>query len=403
MLPEVAASEQAAARFLNEARAAAKIEGEHVARVFDVGQLETGAPFIALELLDGSDLAKLLEANGPLPAPQAVDYVLQALEALAQAHVLGIVHRDLKPANLFLSQRRDGSQIVKVLDFGISKVLDPETGASPNSLTGSSSVLGSPLYMAPEQVRNSKRVDYRADVWAVGVILFELLSGRPPFDAESVAELFVAILERPPLALRALRPDLPKALEEVVMRCLARDPSGRFDDVRDLATALAPFAPPHARASVDRIARTMARAPKTPSALPGALDATARAGLPEVANASHSPWSSTHRQVRRGRTPWVLGALVGAGVVSVGLARIVGGHHGSLEIFDAQAPAVASFAGQSAVGRPELGPEAGALEAGPSLPTSVATLPSTPAPPPTPARPHVVRTVPSHDPFDTPR
>jgi eukaryotic-like serine/threonine-protein kinase len=149
MLPEVAASEQAAARFLNEARAAAKIEGEHVARVFDVGQLETGAPFIALELLDGSDLAKLLAVNGPLPVSQAVDYVLQALEALAQAHVLGIVHRDLKPANLFLSQRRDGSQIVKVLDFGISKVLDPETGASPNSPIWSALSSDLPLAVGP--------------------------------------------------------------------------------------------------------------------------------------------------------------------------------------------------------------------------------------------------------------
>lgn len=159
MLPKIAASKPAAARFLNEARAAARIEGEHVARVLDVGHLENDVPFIALELLEGADLARVLAERGCFSQGDALLYVLQALEAVAQAHALGIVHRDLKPANLFLAQRRDGTQIVKVLDFGISKALNVQGEASPSVLTQSSSMLGSPLYMSPEQVRSSRDVE----------------------------------------------------------------------------------------------------------------------------------------------------------------------------------------------------------------------------------------------------
>ncbi|HEY0465845.1 MAG TPA: serine/threonine-protein kinase [Polyangiaceae bacterium] len=275
MLPEVAASKTAAARFLNEARAAARIEGEHVARVLDVGHLENDVPFIALELLEGADLARVLAERGCFSQSDALLYVLQALEAVAQAHALGVIHRDLKPANLFLARRRDGTQIVKVLDFGISKALNVHAEASLSALTHSSSMLGSPLYMSPEQVRNSRDVDPRADVWAVGVILFELLTGKAPFNAQSVNQVLVQILEQEPLSLRSFRADLPEPLEQVILRCLSKDAGRRFGDVASLALALMPFASLEARPLVDRIQRIIAaRSPSVPPEHVSALAVT---------------------------------------------------------------------------------------------------------------------------------
>src|SRR5215472_2516753 len=159
MLREYTDSDRGVTRFLNEARAASRIEGEHVARVLDLGQLEDGSPFIALELLSGSDLQDVLISRGQLPVAEAVDYVLQALEAIAQAHALGIVHRDLKPGNLFLASTRSGAQVVKVLDFGISKFVKPIEGMQANELATSASLLGSPAYIAPERLRGGKTID----------------------------------------------------------------------------------------------------------------------------------------------------------------------------------------------------------------------------------------------------
>jgi eukaryotic-like serine/threonine-protein kinase len=245
----------AARRFLNEARAAAGIENEHVARILDAGLLPGGAPYMVLEMLQGADLARLLEqalaAGRPLAIGRVVDWILQALEGIAEAHGLGIVHRDLKPANLFLASRRHGSNIVKVLDFGISKAARAVTASA--TLTATASLLGSPVYMAPEQLRDAKTVDRRADLWSLGVVLYELITGRLPFDAESVAEIFVAILERTPRPMAALRRDVPPELDRVVMRCLARDAEERFQDAAELADALAPFAPIGSYAGVRRI------------------------------------------------------------------------------------------------------------------------------------------------------
>jgi serine/threonine-protein kinase len=228
-------------RFFNEARAAARIESEHIARIFDVGQTDNGSPFIVLELLDGADLAQTLESRGPLPVPELVGWILQALEGIAEAHSMGIVHRDLKPANLFLAHKRDGTSIVKVLDFGISK--DQRTSAGP-ALTVTTTMLGSPAYMAPEQLRDARTADARTDIWATGVVLYELLSGGLPFRASNVADLCVAILEHDVAPLESHRPDVPPGLDVVVRRCLARDPAERFPDVAALAEALAPFASP---------------------------------------------------------------------------------------------------------------------------------------------------------------
>ncbi len=204
MLPAALASGDAVARFLREARAVVRLRGEHVARVLDVGTLETGAPYIVMEYLDGDDLSATLDKQGTLSAGEAAGYVLQACEAMAEAHALRIVHRDLKPQNLFLTRRPDGSPFIKVLDFGISKTGAVE-GAPDFSGTQTSAVMGSPAYMSPEQIQSSKDVDARTDIWALGVILYQLVSGRMPFNAATVVELCVRVLhvEPEPLARRA--------------------------------------------------------------------------------------------------------------------------------------------------------------------------------------------------------
>jgi eukaryotic-like serine/threonine-protein kinase len=250
MSQEHADSPQSITRFFNEARAVARIESEHIARILDMGQTDEGSPFIVLELLEGEDLSQTLESRGPLPVSDVVGWIVQALEAMAEAHSLGIVHRDLKPANLFLARKRDGTSIVKVLDFGISK---DGRHHPATALTATSSILGSPAYMAPEQLRDARTVDARADIWAIGVALYELLAGGLPFRAANVADMCVAILERDLLPVRSFRGDTQRALDDVVRRCLARDPAKRFPDVAALAEALVPFAPPGAEKAVERI------------------------------------------------------------------------------------------------------------------------------------------------------
>ncbi len=203
LLPSVAARPEAVARFSREGRAAAKIRSEHIARVSDVGTLDSGAPYIVMEYLDGRDLSAIVEKSGPLPIHVAVDYVLQASMALAEAHVAGIVHRDLKPSNLFLARQPDGTEIIKVLDFGISKSLaaSPDASREGAAITKTTDIFGSPLYMSPEQLKDARAVDARADLWALGVILYEIITGKAPFDRRSVAEVFGAILHEKPLPL----------------------------------------------------------------------------------------------------------------------------------------------------------------------------------------------------------
>ncbi|MGO9838820.1 MAG: protein kinase domain-containing protein [Polyangiaceae bacterium] len=246
-------------RFLREARAAARLKSEHVARVTDVGTLETGQPYIVMELLQGEDLEQRRERLGRLPVREAVDVVLQALEAMAQAHAAGIVHRDLKPANLFLALLPDGREVVKVLDFGIAKLIDVGgAGGDARSLTGEHA-LGSPSYMAPEQIRNASQIDHRVDIWALGVILFDLLTGQLPFRGETVGEIFGNVLVGSAPAVRSLRPEVSAELEATVGRCLQREPERRFADTHELARALAPHGSGMWSEYVARIAQTLAR------------------------------------------------------------------------------------------------------------------------------------------------
>jgi serine/threonine-protein kinase len=252
---ELAQNEQAISRILQEARALAQLRCEHVARVLDVGRLEGGNPFIVLEYLQGLNLAALLEGSGCPPVAKAVDYVLQTCEALAEAHGAGIIHRDLKPENLFLAASPDGDMI-KVLDFGISKQI---TKVRRSIVTNPATVLGSPHYMAPEQMRTPDAIDARADIWSLGAILFELLTQQPAFDAESIPAVCAMVLDQDPPKLREINPRLPAGLEAVVAHCLQKQRERRFADVAELARALASFGSVESPARAARAERLLAR------------------------------------------------------------------------------------------------------------------------------------------------
>jgi serine/threonine-protein kinase len=237
MLPAIAADPQAAARFQREARAAARLMTPHVGRVLDLDALPNGTPYLVMELLEGQTLAQHLLEVKRVEVKTALEWMQQALSALAEAHGLSIVHRDFKPANLFIAKRNDAQSIIKVLDFGIAKSVHPDI---EKGLTGTSSqmLMGSPPYMAPEQVNPGKTVDARTDVWAAGVVLYELLSGETPFGGATVIDLLFAIANKTPRPLRELNPAVPPAIAQVVERCLSKDPAARHADAAALSQAL---------------------------------------------------------------------------------------------------------------------------------------------------------------------
>ncbi len=239
-------------RFAREAKAAASIKSEHVAQVFDVGTAEGIGPYIVMEYLEGQDLAAVLELEGRLPIRRAVHYVMQACEALAVAHSGGITHRDIKPENLFLTRQGD-LELIKLLDFGISKAeLTGKVFGDELATSESTCLLGTPLYMSPEQIRSTSEVDHRADIWSLGAVLYELITARSAFVADSVRQVWTRILETAPTPLAAHCPEAPPSLQAVIDRCLEKDPARRFQDVAELAIALLPFAPSRARVYAQR-------------------------------------------------------------------------------------------------------------------------------------------------------
>ncbi|APR83540.1 Serine/threonine-protein kinase pkn3 [Minicystis rosea] len=256
LLHPAAQAPEDAERLLREARAISMIKSDHVARVLDVDRLPSGAPFMVMEYLAGTDLGRLRRARGRLPPSDAVDAVLQACEPLAEAHAMGIVHRDLKPQNLFVVARPDRSLSIKVIDFGIAKIERDRGGR----LTAMGVVAGSPQYMAPEQMQSLKLVDHRADIWSLGVILYYLMSGRRPYEGSSIGAVWAAMLTTPAPPLRSLCPAVPPGLEAVVMRCLERNPAQRVQDLVELSRGIAPFGSERGRRSVDWVLHALGNA-----------------------------------------------------------------------------------------------------------------------------------------------
>lgn len=239
MSSETLSDPEAVARFDREVRAAARLRSEYVARVFDAGKLADGGRYMVLEYLEGEDLSVRVHRDGPLELEQAIRFVLQACSAVLEAHLLGIVHRDLKPANLRVITRADGSEAIKVLDFGVMKRMSCDQNDTLTAQTQPGTVIGTPFYTSPEQLRGKADVDVRSDIWSLGATLFELLTAQPPFGGNTYPQVIANVLEAAPLPLLGLRSDLPQSIERVVLRCLEKDPTARYGSVVELASALA--------------------------------------------------------------------------------------------------------------------------------------------------------------------
>lgn len=237
LIPEAASNAAVASRFLRESRAAAKLRSRHICHIADTGKFTDGNKYLLMELLDGKSVAQLLKEDGPFEPARAAEILVEACDAIAEAHSLGIIHRDLKPEHLFIAKQSDGTYMVKVVDFGISKM---ERGSFE---TAASDVIGTPSYMSPEQLTSSRDVDARSDVWSLGVCLFELLTGELPWQAANSLVLATKIMTEPPRSAHSLRPELKPGLVEVIERALRRDQAKRFQSAKEFAEALAPFAP----------------------------------------------------------------------------------------------------------------------------------------------------------------
>jgi serine/threonine-protein kinase len=234
--PEGCESREAYDRFLQEARLAASIDHPGIVKTFDLGITQAGVPYIVMELLEGEDLGVRLARRGTLGVEESVDLIRQLLGALAAVHAVGIVHRDLKPENLFIATQSGGEQILKILDFGISRLLRRTPGSVDDRESGR--IFGTPTYMSPEQTRADDGVDHRSDLWAAGAMLFELLTGRPPFVANSQSQLVVDVLTRPVQDPRILRPEIPEHVARTVLVSLRKDPSERFGSAASMLESL---------------------------------------------------------------------------------------------------------------------------------------------------------------------
>jgi len=315
VLHDNTASPQATARFLSEAKASAQLRSDHVVRVSDVGQLDSGDPFMVMELLEGNDLAAVLEQEGPMPVSQAVEYVLQACEGIAEAHAARIIHRDLKPENLFRTLRSNGSPLIKVLDFGVSKALSEDVRVA-GTVTTTDAVFGSPLYMSPEQMQSAAKADERSDIWSIGVVLYELVTGRMPFDAESMAGLAVVVATEPPRHLQKDAPNAPIELEAVVEKCLQKRPEHRYPNVAELAADLEPFAP-HARQHVENIQRLLQGATMPARSIPAAPSSNRLIAVGAETLGPLDAAMSGAFQLPPKRRPWIPFVIAGAAFVLV--------------------------------------------------------------------------------------
>jgi len=368
LLPEALGNAEAVARFAREARAAVKIKSMHVARVSDVGTLENGAPYMVMEFLHGQDLAALIRDRGPIPYADAVDFVLQACEALAEAHALGIVHRDLKPANLFMITGADGAPCIKVLDFGISKITKADSSGD-YGMTSTQAVMGSPLYMSPEQMTSSRDVDGRSDIWAVGTILFELLTARPPFLGDTMPQLCGMILQEAPPMPRELRPELPEGLQAVLLRCLEKKRDARYANIGELAAALAPFGTRLAARSAERVSKVLSAAGISSRE----LDLTVPAS---VVAATGSAWGTTQSKTSH-RALWF--TLAGLGVTLAAAAALLL-RHGSTNAPDPSISASTAPVTERATAAPPA-PSPPVVAPAPVEPLAVPSAPSAPPAP----------------------
>jgi serine/threonine-protein kinase len=336
MLPSALPDQAAGDRFLREAQAAGRLRGEHVARVMDFGRLEGGAPYIVMEFLEGEDLDQILDRMGPLPIEIAAAYIAQACEGMAEAHAQGIVHRDLKPQNLFLTKRPDGSPLIKILDFGISKL---NGDVSSVTATQSTAVMGSPAYMSPEQARSAKKVDARGDIYSLGAILYQLSSGFLPFTAESVAGMLVAIVSEPPIPLREVLPGVAPEFEAIVLNCLEKDREKRPQTARELGNALAQFASQRTSlwdAETERVTGQNLQAESVkatvkagvittmePSSRPNAPTTDARVATPKLADALAPPTSARSRPTTLALGALAITFLAGIGYLATRPSKVV--------------------------------------------------------------------------------
>jgi serine/threonine-protein kinase len=371
------------ARFLREARVAAMLRSQHAGKVLDVGLTEAGAPYIVMEFLDGRDLATLLQERGKLPTQEAVTYILQACEAIAEAHALGIVHRDIKPANLFLTTGVDGGPCVKVVDFGVAKQIDADV-----ALTHTGAAMGSPLYMAPEQIRAARDVDGRADIWALGVTLYQLLAQVTPFHTESLMVLITLVTMEPPTPLAEHRPDVPAGLAAAIMQCFEKDRARRWPNIAAFAAAIAPYGGERARTYAERVAsvaKVEVPESRPTTELPQPTDAALVAAAMRAPATLVSPIARAPQRSPRG---WAL-PVVGV-VLAVGLpAALYVGLRSRTPKAEPTIPLV--FPASTSIDTP---PTSTAVEspdppAQPAMPSATApTLPTAPAPArPTPSPP----------------
>lgn len=321
MLKEAMADPAHAGRFLREAKAAVQLKSNHTAKVLDVGKLSNGEPFMVMEYLEGRDLDAELQQRGPMPPHMAVELILQASEALAEAHGLSMVHRDVKLKNLFLTSAVDGRPLVKVLDFGLAKTLGQSNDVS---LTAVNSVFGSPQYMSPEQMRSAKDVDHRTDIWSLGVCLYELLTGRVPFDAPGVAEICAMVLKDPVPRPTQFAP-IPADLESVVMRCLEKDPARRYQSIAEVAFALQGYAADEG--SARRILTVMRQSQAVAQKLDHDTVVTTDAPVMEASGKTLNAWDSgsprTSPTLTRNQVAVVAGLCIAMATAGLGLALYV--------------------------------------------------------------------------------